>query len=58
MTQRQWLNEERTVGVELWEDGTMTVMLREKTSDTWGPPVYVKEQDLSHWQKGENDDRT
>ena len=44
MTNRVWVNEARTVLVEMWPDGTVTVATRENPSDTWGPPVTVKEE--------------
>lgn len=43
-TYRLWVNKERTVLVELWTDGTMTVARRESPSHTWGPPVNVAEE--------------
>lgn len=37
-----WTNEERTILVTLWEDGTMEVAFRDDPSHTWGPPVVLR----------------
>ena len=45
---RLWVNEERTVLVELWlATGTVTVALREHPSDTWGPPITLTEEKVT-----------
>ena len=41
---RTWVNEDSTVLVQMWEDGTVTVAKREHRSHTWGPPVYLTEE--------------
>jgi hypothetical protein len=41
---RLWINDERTVLVRLWSDGTMEVATREDPSYVWGPPTYVNEK--------------
>ena len=47
MTYRLWVNDTRTVMIELWEDGTCTVATREKPSHTWGPPITMREEKTS-----------
>jgi hypothetical protein len=45
---RLWVNEERTVLVELWLDTeTLTVARRDHPSDTWGPPVTLNEEPVT-----------
>ena len=44
MTNRVWVNEERTVLVSMWPDGTVTVATRPDPHATWGPPVTMKEE--------------
>ena len=41
---RLWVNDERTVLVRLWDDGTCETATRERLWDTWGPPVYLTEE--------------
>ena len=41
---RIWVNEERTVMVRLWSEGTVEVARRDTPAHTWGPPVYLKEE--------------
>jgi hypothetical protein len=46
---RLYVNEERTVLVRIWKDGSVEVAIREDPSHTWGPytwgpPVIVKEE--------------
>lgn len=36
-----WLNEERTVLVQMWEDGSMTIATRPDPWATWGPPTRL-----------------
>lgn len=36
-----WVNDDRTVFVRLWEDGSMEVATRDDASCTWGPPVLL-----------------
>jgi len=43
-THRVWVNEERTVLVTVWPDGTVTVARREAPDHVWGPPVYLVEE--------------
>jgi len=35
------VNEDRTILVRQWEDGTTTVATREEPDAVWGPPVQV-----------------
>lgn len=44
MNYRLWVNDERTVLVRLWEDGTCETATREASEHTWGPPVYLHEE--------------
>jgi hypothetical protein len=44
MQERVWVNEERTVFVRMWNNGTVEVATREHKSHTWGPPEYLKEE--------------
>lgn len=37
-----WLNEDETVGVRLWENGTMELMTRSNRHDMWSPPIELK----------------
>jgi hypothetical protein len=39
-----WVNEARTVLVRMWENGLVEVATREKSWDTWGPPVTLTEE--------------
>ena len=39
-----WVNKERTVLVRFWSDGQVEVALRDHSSDTWGPPIWVTEE--------------
>ena len=39
---RQWTNDERTVLVTQYDDGSMEVAVREDAGDLWGPPVQVE----------------
>jgi hypothetical protein len=41
---RLWVNEERTVFVRLWPSGVIEVATRSDASETWGPPVTLKEE--------------
>jgi hypothetical protein len=41
---RLFVNEERTVLITVWPDGTMTVALRDSSSGVWGPPVVMREE--------------
>jgi hypothetical protein len=46
---RLWVNDERTVLVRMWEDGTVEVALRPQLefaqdSITWGPPIKLIEE--------------
>ena len=38
------VNDERTVLVTIWENGTTTVALRSDPSEVWGKPIEVKEE--------------
>jgi hypothetical protein len=44
---RLWVNDDRTVLVRLWADGTVEVATRETPAHTWGPPVYLTEERVS-----------
>jgi hypothetical protein len=37
-----WVNEDRTVLVREYEDGTMEVATRPEAGAIWGPPIKVK----------------
>lgn len=39
-----YVNKERTVLVEIWPDGTVTVATRETPEHTWGQPVYLEKE--------------
>lgn len=39
---RLWVNDDRTVLVREWPDGSMEVATRPDAAATWGPPVSVK----------------
>jgi len=41
---RLWVNDERTVMVEVWTNGTATVATRDHPSHTWGPPTTLAEE--------------
>jgi hypothetical protein len=41
---RLWVNEDRTVLVNLWMDDTVTVALRDDSDHTWGPPIEMVEE--------------
>jgi hypothetical protein len=42
---RLWVNEERTVLVNLWlSTNKVTVATRAHPDETWGPPVTLKEE--------------
>jgi hypothetical protein len=40
----QLVDEESTVLVRFWKDGTVEVALRKERGDTWGPPKIVREE--------------
>lgn len=42
MSERLWVNDERTVLVTQWESGSVTVARRETPAHTWGPPVTCR----------------
>jgi hypothetical protein len=44
MSDRLWVNKERTVLVRLWANGTVEVATRETPSHTWGPPTICQEE--------------
>ena len=44
MSDRLWVNEERTVLVRLWANGTVEVATRKTPLHTWGPPTICKEE--------------
>jgi hypothetical protein len=41
---RIWVNDERTVLVRMWTDGTVEVATRPSADATWGPPTYLVEE--------------
>ena len=46
-TYRLWINYERTVLVRLWAtSGSVEVATREAPDHTWGPPVYLTEEQV------------
>ena len=47
MRYRLWVNAQRTVMIEMWENGEVTVATREHPSDTWGPPITMREEKTS-----------
>jgi hypothetical protein len=38
---RLWVNEDRTVLVRQWPDGTVEVATRPTSDDIWGPPTVM-----------------
>ena len=44
MIYRLWVNDQRTVMIEMWDNGTVTVATRDHPSHTWGPPVTLNEE--------------
>lgn len=46
MTYRLWVNDERTVLVRVWDDGTVEASLRmgETQAHPWGPPIALTEE--------------
>ena len=46
MRDRIWTNDERTVLVSLWADGTLELATRDHPSHTWGPPVRLLEDEV------------
>lgn len=47
MDYRILTNDDSTIGVSIWDDGTVTVAQREHSGDTWGPPVTVTESEAN-----------
>ena len=41
---RIWVNDERTLLVTMWPNGTVTVAERDHPSHTWGPPRFLTEE--------------
>jgi len=41
---RLFVNEQRTVMVHLWPNGTVEVATRDHPSHTWGPPTMLAEE--------------
>jgi hypothetical protein len=44
MNYRLWVNDERTVLVRMWDDGTVETATRETAAHTWGPPAVLTEE--------------
>ncbi len=55
MTDRLWVNTERTMLVRLWDSGTVEVATRDHQADTWGPPVLLVEEDQAPYTLTEDD---
>lgn len=41
---RLWINEDRTVLVREYDDGTMEVATRPEVDAIWGPPIVVRDE--------------
>ncbi len=41
---RLWVNDDRTLLVRIWADGTVETARRDTPQHTWGPPVYLREE--------------
>lgn len=41
---RLWVNAERTILVRLWDSGKIEIALRSNPSHTWGPPIFLEEE--------------
>ena len=41
---RLWVNDDSTMLVRLWPDGSMEVATRPEPGATWGPPTNLKEE--------------
>jgi hypothetical protein len=53
MTYRLWVNDERTIRFELWENGEAIICIRETADDTWPAPITVIEEKHSQSPKTE-----
>lgn len=38
-----WVNDDRTVLVRLWVNGTMETAHRDEPGDVWGPPTLLRQ---------------
>lgn len=47
MKYRLWVNDERTLLVRVWEDGTCEVARRDDGVETWGPPTLLTEEKIT-----------
>jgi hypothetical protein len=36
------MNEDETIGIQMWSTGHVDVMFRDTPSDSWGPPIRMK----------------
>jgi hypothetical protein len=41
---RIWVNDNRTMFVRMWEDGSVEVATRDNSYETWGPPTVLTEE--------------
>jgi hypothetical protein len=48
VSDRIWVNEERTILVTQWDNGTIQVATRDHPSHTWGPPTTLTEEAQMH----------
>jgi hypothetical protein len=37
-----WYNKDKTIGVRLWEDGSLTYADRENSGCVWSPPTFLQ----------------
>lgn len=44
-TYRLWVNAERTLLARVWASGMAEVATRETPEHTWGPPIFLSEED-------------
>ena len=43
---RLWVNKERTILMRFWDNGRVEIALRDSPSHTWGPPIFMAEEDV------------
>ncbi len=43
---RLWVNEDSTLLIRLWGDGTLEIARREQRGDSWGPPETLAEETI------------
>lgn len=46
VTYRLWVSKDRCVLIRMWSNGIVEVATRKSPLHTWGPPVFLEEEDV------------